>query len=158
MCCSIVFENMNPGLPTISQAVAHQLTELPKRSNLPDKKKSQCPWSLIVCKKKWVSDSKQNNFEDSMSSQIGKDTIQDSSTLWPMKIWWSMPNDAWPWFLNPHGNLRRNIIDWWVFLSINFYYPVRSRSQIFSRDYCFGMPEAKNSVVYICSWSSDQSF
>ena len=42
---------MNPGLPTISQAVAHQLTELPKRSNLPDKKKSQCPWSLIVCKK-----------------------------------------------------------------------------------------------------------
>ena len=38
-----------------------------------------------------------------------------------MKIWWSMPSDAWPWwFLNPHENLRNNIIDWYVFLGIHF--------------------------------------
>ena len=38
-----------------------------------------------------------------------------------MKIWWSMPSDAWPWwFLNPHENLRNNILDWYVFLGIHF--------------------------------------
>ena len=133
---------MNPGLPTISQAVAHQLTELPIRSNLPDNgmaatlsKKSQCSWSSIVCKNFfWVSDLKQNNFEDLKSNQIGKDTIRDSSTPWRMKIWWSMPSDAWPWwFLNPHENLQRKIMDWWVFWVCNqiSWHLLRS-SQIFS--------------------------
>ena len=98
-------------------------------------KKSQCSWSSIVCKNfLWVSDLKQNNFEDLKSNQIGKDTTRDSSTPWRMKIWWSMPSDAWPWwFLNPHENLRRKVMDWWVFWVCNqiSWHLLRS-SQIFS--------------------------
>ena len=118
------YGRVNPGLPTISQAVAHQLTELPIRSNLPDNGMTAAFSKKTVF---LVSHSLQFfgvGFEAKQFWRFNvqsKDTTQDLSIPWPMKIWWSMPSDAWPWwFLNPHENLRNNIIDWYVFLGIHF--------------------------------------
>ena len=80
--------------------------------------KKQCSLSLIVCNFFGVGFEAKQFWRFNVQSM---DTTQDLSIPWPMKIWWSMPSDAWPWwFLNPHENLRNNIIDWYVFLGIHF--------------------------------------